>query len=72
VSLSWSAFYGALVVFGSRRTAIYTLWRLVPEAERKPARRRLVIALVDHIREYHERTGRLAPEPDAERDEATR
>jgi hypothetical protein len=72
VILSWSPFYGALVVSGSRRTAIDTLWRIVPAADRTPARRRLTIALVDHIREYHQRTGRLAPEPDAERDEAKR
>jgi hypothetical protein len=60
--LSWSPVDGALMVSGSRRTAIDTMWRQVPEADRTPARRRLVIALVDHVREYHQRTGRLAPE----------
>jgi hypothetical protein len=60
--LSWSPIDGALMVSGSRRTAIDTAWRQVPEADRTPARRRLVIALVDHVREYHQRTGRLAPE----------
>ncbi len=59
--LSWNAIDGALVVTGSRRTAIDTLWRQVPEADRTAARRRLVIALVDHVREYHERTGQFAP-----------
>jgi hypothetical protein len=72
VILSWSPLDGLLVISGSTRVAIDTLWRMVPEAARTAARRRLVIALVDHIREYHQRTGRLAPEPDAERDEATR
>ncbi len=61
--LSWSPIDGALVVSGSRRGAIDTMWRQVPDADRTPARRRLVIALVDHVREYHERTGRLAPDP---------
>lgn len=59
--LSWSPLDGALVVTGSRRGAVDTLWRQVPEADRTPVRRKLVIALVDHIREHHERTGDLAP-----------
>lgn len=63
VMLSWSPIDGALAVSGSRRSAIDTMWRAVPEPDRTPTRRRLVIALVDHVREYHERTGRLAPEP---------
>ena len=67
--LSWSPIDGALIVTGSRRTAIDTLWRQVPEADRTPARRRLVIALVDHIREFHSLTGRLAPS-DAEAGES--
>lgn len=62
MTLSWNPLTAALVVVGSRRGAIETLWRQVPEEERTPVRRRLVIALVDHVREYHERTGRLAPE----------
>jgi hypothetical protein len=60
--LSWSPIEGALMVTGSRRSAIDTAWRQVPEADRTPTRRRLVIALVDHVREHHARTGRLAPE----------
>ncbi len=67
--LSWSPIQGALMVSGSRRTAIDTAWRQVPEDDRTPARRRLVIALVDHVREYHARTGHLAPS--AERRDAT-
>lgn len=59
--LSWSPMEGLLAVTGSRATSIDTLWRMVPEPERTPARRRLVIALVDHSREHHERTGDLAP-----------
>ncbi len=59
--LSWSPIQGAMIVSGSRRTAIDTAWRQVPEDDRTPARRRLVIALVDHVREYHSRTGQLAP-----------
>jgi hypothetical protein len=60
--LSWSPLDGALMVTGSRRTAIDTAWRQVPEADRTPTRRRLVIALVDHVREHHARTGQFAPE----------
>ena len=63
--LSWSPVEGALIVTGSRTSAIDTLWRLVPEAERTPVRRKFVIAVTDHVRDYHERTGRLAPEADA-------
>lgn len=59
--ISWSAVDGALMTSGSRRSAINTLWRGVPEADRTPARRRLVIALVDHVREHYERTGELSP-----------
>lgn len=59
--VSWSSFDGALMTACSRRTAIDTMWRGVPEADRTPARRRLVIALVDHVREHYERTGQLAP-----------
>lgn len=62
--LSWSPIEGVATVSGSRRTAIETMWRRVPEPDRTPARRRLVIALVDHVREYHERTGRFAPHPE--------
>ena len=62
--LSWSPIEGAFAVTGSKSTAVDTLWRLVPESERTPARRRLVLALVGHIREYHDRTGRLCPDPD--------
>lgn len=60
--LSWSPFDGALMVTGSRATAIDTAWRQVPDADRTPVRRKLVIALVDYVREYHARTGQLAPE----------
>jgi hypothetical protein len=63
VILSWSPIDGALMVAGSRRGAIQTAWRQVPESDRTPVRRRLVIALVDHVREHHERTGQLAPSP---------
>lgn len=63
--LSWSPVEGALIVSGSRRTSIDTFWRMVPEPDRTPARRRLVIALVDHVRDYHARTGQLAPEPES-------
>lgn len=63
--LSWTPMEGALYCAGSRTTCIATAWRLVPEAERTPARRKLVIALVDHVREYRELTGNLAPEQDA-------
>jgi hypothetical protein len=66
VILSWSPIDGALMVAGSRRTAIDTAWRQVPEPDRTPARRRLVIALVDHVREFHERTGQLAPPPEGQ------
>ena len=59
--LSWSPIDGALMVSGSRRAAVDTAWRQVPEVERTPVRRRLVIALVDHVREHHEKTGQLAP-----------
>lgn len=62
--LSWSPVDGALMTAGSRRSAIETMWRGVPEADRTPVRRRLVIALVDHVREHHERTGHLAPSPE--------
>ncbi len=63
--LSWAPIDGALMVSGSRAAAIDTAWLQVPAADRTPARRRLVIALVDWVREYHEQTGRLAPEPAA-------
>lgn len=59
--LSWSQIEGAFAVSGSRTGAIDTFWKLTPEAERTAARRRFVIALVNHIREYHETTGHLAP-----------
>jgi hypothetical protein len=62
VILTWSPIDGALMVTGSRRTAIDTAWKQVPEADRTPTRRKLVIALVDHVREYHQCTGQLAPE----------
>jgi hypothetical protein len=39
--LSWSPIDGALMVAGSRRTAIDTAWRQVPEADRTPTRRKL-------------------------------
>lgn len=61
MKLSWTPVDGALFVSGSRRSAIDMAWRLVPADERTPVRRRLVIAIVDHIREHHERTGELAP-----------
>lgn len=61
VSLHWAPIDGALTIVGSRQSAINTAWRGVPEADRTPVRRRLIIALVDHIREHHERTGQLAP-----------
>jgi hypothetical protein len=64
--LSWSPIDGALMVTGSRRTAIDTAWKQVPEADRTPVRRKLIIALVDHVREYHQRTGQLAPAPEAQ------
>ena len=64
--LSWSPIEGAFCITGSRAGAIDSLWRMTPEAERTPVRRKLVIALVDHVREYNARTGLLAPEPDAE------
>jgi hypothetical protein len=63
VILSWSPLDGALMITGSRRTAIDTAWKQVPEVDRTPVRRKLVIALVDHVREYHERTGQFAPSP---------
>ena len=62
--LSWSPIEGAFAVAGSRSSAIDTFWRMVHEDDRTPVRRKLVIALVDHIRENHERTGQLAPAPD--------
>lgn len=62
--ISWSPADGAFAVSGSRASSIDTFWRMVPAAERTPARRKLVIAIVDHIREYHARTGDLAPPPD--------
>ncbi len=65
MNLSWSPIEGALMVVGSRRSAIDTAWRQVPEDDRTQARRRLVIALVDHVREHHERTGQVAPRADA-------
>lgn len=61
--LAWSPIEGSFAVSGSRAAAIRTFWKLTPEDERTPARRRFVIALVDHIREYHEQTGHLAPPP---------
>jgi hypothetical protein len=66
VILSWSPIDGALMTLGSRRTAIETAWRQVPEADRTPTRRKLIIALVDHVREYHQRTGQLAPAPEVQ------
>lgn len=59
--LTWSPVEGAFATSGSRATSIDTLWRLVPETERTPARRKLVIALVDHIREYQALTGKVSP-----------
>jgi hypothetical protein len=64
VSLSWAPIDGALLTTGSRKSAIENAWRFVPEDERTPVRRRLMIALVDHIREHYERTGDLSPNPD--------
>lgn len=64
ISLSWAPIDGALLTVGSRQSAINTLWRGIPEADRTPARRRLVIAVVDHIREHYERTGQLSPGAD--------
>lgn len=61
MNLSWSPIEGALMTTGSRPTAIDTARRQVPADERTPRRRRLIIALVDHVREHHERTGQLAP-----------
>jgi hypothetical protein len=66
VILSWSPIDGALMITGSRRTAIETAWKQVPQADRTPTRRRLVIALVDHVREHHQRTGQFAPNPEAQ------
>lgn len=63
VSLHWAPIDGALLTVGSRQSAINMVWRWVPEAERTPVRRKFVIALVDHIREHHERTGQLSPTP---------
>lgn len=60
--LSWSPLDGALMTSGSRATAIDTAWRQVPEIDQTPVRRRLVIALVDHVREHYELIGRLSPE----------
>lgn len=59
--LSWAPIDGALFTVGSRQSAINLAWRQVPPDERTPTRRKLIIALVDHVREYHERTGKLAP-----------
>ena len=64
MTLNWSPVLAALIVSGSRRGAIDTMWRMVPADERTPVRRRLVIALVDHVREHHERTGLLTPAPE--------
>lgn len=61
--LNWSPIEGAFATSGSRATSIDTFWRMVPENERTSTRRKLVIALVDHIREHYELTGHLAPPP---------
>lgn len=61
--LSWSPIEGAMLTSGSRATAIDAAWRMVPEGERTPIRRKFVIALVDHVREHRELTGLLAPAP---------
>lgn len=52
MNLSWSAVDEALLGTGSRQSSINTLWRMVPEEERTPARRKLTIALVDLLREH--------------------
>lgn len=62
MNLNWSAVEGALIVAGSRAGAIDTVWKLTPEPDRTPVRRKFVIALVDHVREFHAQTGKLAPE----------
>lgn len=41
--LTWSPVDGALMVSGSRRTAIDTAWRQVPERERTKVRRRKAV-----------------------------
>jgi hypothetical protein len=64
VNISWSPLEGAFATSVSRATCIDTFWRMVPVEERTPARRKLIIALVDHIREYRETTGKLSPNSD--------
>lgn len=61
MKLEWSPIEGALLVTGSRAVAVDTAWKLVPAADRTPARRKLCIAIVDHVREYHAITGKCAP-----------
>lgn len=61
MKVTWTPIEGAFAVSGSRASGIDTLWRFVPDEERTPARRKLIIALVDHIREYHAKTGDVAP-----------
>lgn len=63
--LAWSPIEGAFLVANSRRSAIAHAWSQVPEGERTPVRRRLTIALVDHVREFNAETGQLAPGDDA-------
>jgi len=63
--LSWSPLMGAMVVAGSRQSSINMCWRMVPEEERTPVRRKLIIAFVDHVREHHALTGHLAPPAEA-------
>lgn len=57
----WSAIDEALIVVGSRNSAVNTMWRMIPEQERTPARRKLTIALVDWMREHVELHGPTRP-----------
>lgn len=50
--LLWNAIDEALLTTGTRSRCINTAWRMVPEAERTPARRKLTIAMVDYLREH--------------------
>lgn len=52
MKLTWSAVDEALLSAGSRSSAISTMWCMVPEDQRTPARRKLTIAMVDFLREH--------------------
>jgi hypothetical protein len=61
MNLHWSMLDEAILTCSSRNSAIRTLWRMVPEDERTPTRRKFTIAVVDMIREHVELHGPQKP-----------